>query len=153
MRNKTSPSFPLLLISVSALACSLFTGGARATQTEAPEFEPVATRATRTEAPEFEPVAAPLIIEPESLPNAQIGEKYEALIRIAQNVTPVGDMYISNGSLPAGLELTFMQGEDSAVIGGTATEAGTYSFTLSVWCFGTQVSGQTLDKEYTIIVE
>ncbi|GMV32354.1 MAG: hypothetical protein DYG85_00155 [Chloroflexi bacterium CFX1] len=138
MRNKTSPSFPLLLISVSALACSLFTGGARA---------------TRTEAPEFEPVAAPLIIEPESLPNAQIGEKYEALIRIAQNVTPVGDMYISNGSLPAGLELTFMQGEDSAVIGGTATEAGTYSFTLSVWCFGTQVSGQTLDKEYTIIVE
>lgn len=138
MRNKTSPSFPLLLISVSALACSLFTGGARATQTEASEFEPV---------------AAPLIIEPESLPNAQIGEKYEALIRIAQNVTPVGDMYISNGSLPAGLELTFMQGEDSAVIGGTATEAGTYSFTLSVWCFGTQVSGQTLDKEYTIIVE
>lgn len=139
MKNRLLPVFPLLLLSAAALACSLLTGGSGGMQTEEPE-------------PDFEPVTDPLVIEPESMPDAKIGEKYEVLMRITQNVTPVGDMFISSGTLPAGLELVFMEGEDSGVISGVPTEAGTYSFTLSVWCFGTQVSGQTLDKEFTIVV-
>ncbi len=139
MKNKSSLIFLLLLLLISALACSLFTGGPGGIQTEEPE-------------PDFEPITDSLVIEPDSLPDAKIGEKYEVLIRITQNVTPVGDMFISSGTLPAGLELVFMEGEDSGVISGVPTEEGTYSFTLSAWCFGTQVSGQTLDKEFTIVV-
>lgn len=139
MKNKSLLIFHLLLVSIVTLACSLFTGNSQGAQTEEPE-------------PEFEPITDPLVIDPDSLPDAKIGGKYEVLIRITQNVTPVGEMFISEGVLPPGLELVFMEGEDSAVISGVPTEAGTYSFTLSAWCFGTQVNGQTLDKEYTIVV-
>jgi hypothetical protein len=40
----------------------------------------------------------------------------------------------------------------SAWIYGTPTQAGTFPITLSVWCYGTQESGQTGEKQYTIMV-
>jgi hypothetical protein len=65
----------------------------------------------------------------------------------------VGDFSVSRGSLPAGLELVFVEGEDAAIISGIPEGAGVSTFAVSVWCFGTQVSGQSGDKEYTLIVE
>jgi hypothetical protein len=87
------------------------------------------------------------------LPNAQLGVKYETEIQITQNVTPVGDMKIKQGALPAGLELEFMNGEDAAKISGIPDETGTFTVTLYAWCYGTMVSGQTVEKEYQIVVE
>ena len=93
------------------------------------------------------------MIEPPSLPVAHLGLSYEAKLQVTQNVTPVGDISISEGALPSGLEFVFMNGEDSAVISGVPETTGTFTFRLSVWCYGTQVSGQMLDKEYQIVVE
>jgi len=104
------------------------------------------------EEPLFGPTAGPLTFEHEVLPAAQKGEAYEVEIRVLQNVTPVGDFFVSAGNLPAGLELTFLEGEDAAVISGIPQENGSFNFTLTVWCFGTQVSGQEGIKEYLLVV-
>jgi hypothetical protein len=135
MKNNT-----LIILSVFILmgmACSLFTNAVQ--PTEEPE-------------PFFGPTGGPLKFEPESLPDAQVGVMYETEIRITQNNTPVGSFDIPSGSLPVGLELVQVDGEDIAVISGIPEEAGTFSFVVEVWCFGTQVSGQEGSKEYTIVV-
>ena len=119
-------------------ACSLFLPKSRPT-----EFP---------EEPDFGPTGGPLKFTPDTLPEAQVGGSYEAEIQITLNNTPVGDFFISEGSLPEGLEFTFLEGEDAASITGTPTEEGTFTFTVGAWCFGTQVSGQTGEKSYTLTV-
>jgi hypothetical protein len=116
--DKKFSIFVLFLLPVFSFACSFFT----------PMREPD---------PTFVPVRDPLMIEPAFLPNAQKGVTYEAEIHITKNVTPVGDMYIKSGTLPAGLELVFMKGQDTANISGIPEETGTFSFKLYAWCFGT----------------
>lgn len=102
----------------------------------------------------FLPSGGDLKFEPDRLPEAQVGVAYEAEIHVTQNRTPVGDFAISKGSLPAGLELVTVEGEeDTAKISGVPAETGTFTFTVSVWCYGTNVSGQTGEKEYSIGVE
>jgi hypothetical protein len=102
---------------------------------------------------DFGPTPGPLTFAPDTLPPARAGEAYTAEVRITGNVTPAGDIYISSGMLPSGLEFEFVDGDDAANIRGIPEAAGSSSFTVSVWCFGTQVSGQTGDKEYTLRVE
>jgi hypothetical protein len=114
----------ILLIALVSISCSLFTLG-----------------------------DSSLKFEPDVLPNSQAGVAYEAEIRITQNRTPAGDIYISKGALPAGLKLIKVEGEDIAKISGKPEETGTFTFTISVWCYGTNVSGQTGEKEYSITVE
>jgi hypothetical protein len=102
----------------------------------------------------FEPNTDPLKFDPLSLPNAQVGVPYEVEIKVTGNVTPVGGVTVNPDTLPPGLELVFdEEGTDTARITGIPEEAGTYSFYIDVWCYGTQVSGQTGGKEYTIEVE
>gem|GEM_PF-1557772 len=139
MKNKKSLYLAsmLLVVTVSS-ACSLFTRAA-ATPTPDPYI--------------FTEVTTPLQIKPESLPNAQTGAEYEIEIRVSDNVTPVSNVSISSGILPAGLELVFVDHVDGAKISGTPTEAGTFTFTVFIACFGTMVPGQTLEKEYTLVVE
>jgi hypothetical protein len=93
-----------------------------------------------------------LIFSPQELPDARAGVSYEAAIRISQNDTPVGGISLSDGTLPPGLELVFMDAEETAILAGTPTQEGTYAFTIRAWCFGTQESGQTGDKPYTLVV-
>jgi hypothetical protein len=135
MKHKTL--FLLTLVILLGMACSFF---ADVQPTEEPE-------------PFFGPTGGPLRFEPESLPAGQVGAAYEAQIRITDNITPVGDMSIAEGSLPPGLEFIRVEGEDAAKISGVPQEAGTFTFRVDVWCFGTQVSGQAGQKEYTIVVE
>ena len=137
-RKKIIRILSAVLIVMITLACSLFTG----TQ-ETPTPDPYI----------FEPVLTPLKFEPESLPNAQTGVEYEVEIRISDNVTPVNNISISSGTLPTGLELVFVDGEDAATISGVPEETGMFTFTISAGCFGTMVSGQTGEKEYVIVVE
>ena len=127
------------LMAIATVACRLTAG-----ITPTPQPEP-------TE--DFGPIPGPLTFAPDILPTARVGVMYEAEIRITENVTPVGDFSVSHGSLPAGLELVFVEGEDAAIISGIPEGPGVSTFAVSVWCFGTQVSGQSGDKEYTLIVE
>jgi hypothetical protein len=139
MKNRTFFVFFAILLTLSAsIACSLFV--------------PI-VRPTETSEPNFGPTGGPLKFTPDTLPGAQVGNAYEAKIAISLNNTPVGDFFISEGSLPKGLEFTFLDGEDAATITGMPTEAGTFSFTVGVWCYGTQVSGQSGEKGYTIVVK
>ena len=101
--------------------------------------------------PFLDPVE-PLVFDPDELPDAQVGVPYEVTISISQNRTPAGDISLSEGTLPPELELVYVQAEDTAKITGTPTQAGTFAFTISVWCYGTSVNGQTGDKQYTIVV-
>ena len=128
----------VLLPLIVSISCSLFTRGEAATPT--PDYS-------------FEPVTTPLKIEPDSLPNAQTGVEYEVEIRVSDNVTPVSSVFISSGTLPAGLELVLVDGVDGAKISGVPEETGTFTFTVSVSCFSTMVVGQTAEKEYVVVVE
>jgi hypothetical protein len=127
----------ILLVLSASIACSLFIPTAQ--PTEDPELD-------------FGPTGGPLKFAPDALPEAQVGTAYNEEIRVSLNNTPVGDFFISDGVLPEGLEFTFVEGEDAAIFNGTPTEAGTFTFTVAAWCFGTQVSGQTGEKTYSLTV-
>lgn len=43
--------------------------------------------------------------------------------------------------------------EDTIQVSGTPTVAGTFTFTIYVWCYGTNVSGQTATQGYTLVVK
>jgi len=94
----------------------------------------------------------PLKFNPDHLPEAQVGVPYEVNVTIIQNATPVGQISISEGALPKGLTLEKVQNDDTARISGIPEEAGTFTFNIFVWCYGTNVSGQTGMMSYTIIV-
>jgi hypothetical protein len=102
----------------------------------------------------FYPRGGDLKFDPDKLPEAPVSVQYEAEIHVTQNRTPVGDFSLSDGSLPAGLKLEKVADvEDTARITGVPTETGTFTFKISVWCYGTNVSGQTGEKEYSIVVK
>jgi hypothetical protein len=139
MKRRTSFGILAMFLVLSAsIACSLFVPAAQPTRS------PVE--------PDFGPTGGPLKFTPETLPEGQVGSAYAEEIQISLNNTPVGDFFISEGSLPEGLEFTFIEGEDAATLTGSPVEAGIFTFTVSAWCFGTQVSGQTGEKTYSLTV-
>jgi len=90
---------------------------------------------------------------PDSLQDATVGQPYKATITVSNNATPVGDIYVSSGTLPPGVTVNFVRGSSvSADLTGTPTTRGTYVFTISAWCLGTNVSGQTGDQSYALVV-
>lgn len=93
-----------------------------------------------------------LIISPDWMSDGQVGIPYEVTISISQNSTPANDIYVSDGALPPGLELVYIQAQDNATISGTPSEAGTFEFTISVSCFGTNQAGQSGEKQYSITI-
>jgi hypothetical protein len=101
----------------------------------------------------FQPTRGPLIISPDSLPSARVGQEYSAKISVLQNETPVGGFHISSGELPAGITLEQIASEDIALLSGIPEQPGAYSFTVSVWCYGTSISGQTGQQKYELLVE
>jgi hypothetical protein len=139
MKSKTMILSAALLMVIASISCSLFTGGKEPTR----EAEPCCLSTP----------SGPLKFKPDILPSAQVGVRYESEIQITQNSTPAGEISISNGVLPAGLEFVKVEGEDSAKISGIPEETGTFTFTVYVWCYGTMVSGQTGEKEYKIVVQ
>ena len=128
-----------LLLPILSFACSLFPRFPRAEATPTSDYI-------------FTPTTIMLKIDPASLPDAQVGVGYEVDLHISDNVTPVDSVFISSGDLPAGLELVFVDGEDGAKISGVPEQAGTFRFKVFVACKGTMVGGQTLEKEFQIIV-
>ena len=95
-----------------------------------------------------------LQFSPATLTDAQVGSSYAANITIGQAVTPVGGASVQDGALPAGLDLTLAKEPANTIqISGTPTVSGTFSFTISVWCYGTNVGGQTATQGYTLVVK
>jgi hypothetical protein len=139
MKSKTIIFSAVLLMVIASISCSSFSFGTKKT----PEPDPCCLSTP----------SGPLKFEPDTLPSAQVGVKYEAEIHVTQNSTPTGDISISNGTLPDGLEFVKVEGEDIAKISGTPEETGTFTFTVSAWCYGTMVPGQSGEKEYEIVVE
>jgi hypothetical protein len=95
-----------------------------------------------------------LQFSPTTLPDAQLGSPYAATITVTQAATPVGGASVQDGALPTGLDLALAKEPINTIqISGTPTAAGTFTFTISVWCYGTQVSGQTATQGYTLVVK
>jgi hypothetical protein len=93
-----------------------------------------------------------LEFKPDQMPTARVGQPYQVDILIARNVTPVGIFSITDGTLPPGLNLVSDRNLGIGRISGTPSHAGTFNFTVSVWCLGTNVGGQTGEKQYKIVV-
>jgi len=95
-----------------------------------------------------------LQFSPATLPDAQVGSSYAATITVSQAVTPVGGASFQDGALPAGLDLALAKEPANTIqISGTPTVSGTFSFSISVWCYGTNVSGQTATQQYVLVVK
>ena len=95
-----------------------------------------------------------LEFSPATLPDAQVGAAYSATITVTQAATPVGDASIRDGALPAGLTVELAKTPENTIrISGTPTVTGTFEFGIYVWCYGTQVNGQTATQEYTLVVK
>lgn len=92
----------------------------------------------------------PLQFTPDALPDADVGKPYRAEVAVSGNSTPVGGMNAEG--LPPGLTLHFTRDDKSAVIDGTPVKAGTYPVKVTAWCFGTNISGQTGEHGYRIVV-
>ncbi len=91
---------------------------------------------------------------PATVPDAKAGAPYTADITVSQTSTPVGGASVQDGALPSGVDLALAKDPPNTVrISGTPKTAGTYTFTVSVWCFGTNVSGQTGTQQYTLTVK
>jgi hypothetical protein len=94
-----------------------------------------------------------LAFTPTELPPAQQGKPYRVQITISGQQTPVGQIFIEQGELPAGLALHHQETHDTAEIKGTPKVKGTFKVTIGAWCFGTNVSGQTGQHTYMLTVE
>jgi hypothetical protein len=93
-----------------------------------------------------------LEFSPTILVDGKVGEPYAVTITVSQAETPVGGAAIQDGGLPDGLALALNEYHNTMQISGTPTSAGTFHFTISVWCLGTNTSGQTGTQEYTLVV-
>ncbi|MDX9952619.1 MAG: hypothetical protein RBT75_00880 [Anaerolineae bacterium] len=94
-----------------------------------------------------------LEFSPVTLPDARVDEPYSVLITVSNNDTPVFDIGMWNGTLPQGLEFTYIENTNTAEISGEPLETGTFTFEIGAMCFGTNVSGQVDSHSYTLVVE
>jgi hypothetical protein len=95
----------------------------------------------------------PLTFSPAQLPEAAVGQDYQVSITINGNNTPVGQIGVDSGTLPAGLNITYERGQSSALISGKPQSAGRFNFTISAWCMGTNQAGQAGHIDYTLVVK
>jgi Putative Ig domain len=93
-----------------------------------------------------------LRFSPRKLLDATVGVPYAARFSITENSTPVGGVDAPAPQLPPGLSLTFARSDEAGELRGVPTRAGVYKFTVSAWCYGTNFSGQTGEREYTLVV-
>ena len=101
----------------------------------------------------LDPDDGALVFSPSSLPAGTVGDPYTATITVSGQYTPVFEISVPAGTLPAGLQLVYEEIDDHAVISGTPQSAGTTSIMVSAYCFGTNDPGQEGHKAYSIVVE
>jgi len=96
---------------------------------------------------------APLAFSPPELPEAQVGQPYEATITVSGNHTPVFLISVDSEELPPGLTLHYEDNASTAEIKGVPEKAGEFEFTVRAYCYGTNVSGQTGERRYRLLVK
>ena len=94
-----------------------------------------------------------LQFSPDKLPDGQVGQAYKAVISLSNQRTPAFNMGADKDSLPPGLTGIFDQEKQTYTLAGTPTRAGTFSLTVSAVCYGTNVSGQSGEKEYRLVIK
>jgi hypothetical protein len=94
-----------------------------------------------------------LQFSPDTLPDGQVGQAYKVVISLSNQRTPAFNMGAGNDRLPAGLKGTFDQAKQAYTIDGAPTQAGTFPLTISAVCYGTNVSGQSGEKEYRLVIK
>jgi hypothetical protein len=94
-----------------------------------------------------------LALSPTELPEAQVGQPYEATITVSGNHTPVFLISVDDEELPPGLTLHYEDNASTAEIRGVPEKAGSFEFTVRALCYGTNVSGQTGERRYTLLVK
>jgi hypothetical protein len=94
-----------------------------------------------------------LAFSPTELPEAQVGQPYEVTIAISGNHTPVFLISVDSEELPPGLTLRYEENASTAQIEGVPEKAGSFEFTVRALCYGTNVSGQTGERRYTLLVK
>jgi hypothetical protein len=95
----------------------------------------------------------PLAFSPTELPEAQVGQPYEVTIAISGNHTPVFIISVDSEELPPGLTLHYEDNASTAEIKGVPEKAGEFDFTVRASCYGTNVSGQTGERHYRLLVK
>jgi hypothetical protein len=95
-----------------------------------------------------------LVFDPPALPDGTVGQPYHVEVKPLDTHTPVGGMSVAGeaGTLPPGVTFTFLKDQEKAVLEGTPTKAGTYEITVSAWCYGTNVSGQSGVQPYRMTI-
>jgi hypothetical protein len=94
-----------------------------------------------------------LSFSPDTLPDGQVDQTYSAVVSLSNQRTPAFEMSVSDDSLPPGLIGTFDKDKQTYTLAGKPTQAGTFTLTLSALCYGTNVSGQSGEKVYKLVVK
>ena len=77
-------------------------------------------------------LAAPPVIDADPLPNGNVGHEYAAFLTATGGEGGPLEFRVIDGKLPSGLKLQRSFGVQSALIFGTPTREGTYTFTVRV---------------------
>jgi hypothetical protein len=93
-----------------------------------------------------------LEVSPAALPDATLGQPFEARVTVHNNETPLGGGNVLSGALPPGLRLAKVEGGDTLPIRGVPIRAGSFAFELELWCFGTNARGQKATRKYDLRV-
>jgi len=91
-----------------------------------------------------------LEVSPAALPEGTLGQPFEARVTVHSNQTPLGGGNILSGALPPGLRFAKVENGDTLPIRGVPIRAGSFSFELELWCFGTNAPGQKATRKYDV---
>ena len=94
-----------------------------------------------------------LQFSPDTLPGGQVDQAYKVVITLSNQRTPAFNMGAGDDHLPPGLKGAFDQEKQTYTIEGTPTQAGAFPLKISAVCYGTNVSGQTGEKEYQLVIK
>lgn len=96
-----------------------------------------------------EPALMPL-----ELPIAKVGAPYSVRVDVIDTSTPVSQLLVAPAHpLPEGLAFNHEARDKHGVIQGTPTKAGTYDVQVYGSTFGTQCTGQNVERLYKVEVK
>ena len=93
------------------------------------------------------------VLMPEELPAARAGEPYEVRLDVINASTPISKLLVAPSQpLPDGLELLHVRPETHGVIRGVPIRPGRYEVRVYGNTFGTQCTGQDIERLYRLEV-